>query len=232
MEPERKSAHRLGFPRYSAVKLLVALGLLFVFTPFIEDLPDGDLIDALLLTLVMVSAVLAVGARRRHLIIALVLVVPAVLGKWINHLRPDLLPPEVFLIATVVFFSFVFSHLLRFIVRAPRVNMDVLCAGVAGFLMLGLLFTPVYLIVARLDPTAFNAPQGSAFTGFNAFYFSFITLCTVGYGDISPVSKIARMLAVGEAIAGLFYMAVLISRLVSVYSSTKPAAENDNVDKR
>src|SRR6516165_3337711 len=164
MEPEHKSAHRFGIPRYSAVKLLEALGLLFVFTPFIEDLPDGDLIDALLLTLVMVSGVLAVGARRRHLIIALVLVVPAVVGKWINHLRPDLLPPEVFLIATVVFFSFVLSHLLRFIVRAPRVNMDVLCAGVAGFLMLGLLFTPVYLIVARLDPGAFNAPQGSAFT--------------------------------------------------------------------
>ena len=232
MEPEHKSAHHLGWPRYSAIKLLVALGLLFVFTPFIEDLPRGDLIEAVLLTFVMVSGILAVGARRRHLIIALVLGVPAVVSKWINHLRPDLLPSEVFLIGTTVFFGFVLSHLLRFIVRAPRVDMDVLCAGVAGFLMLGLLFTPVYLIVARLDPTAFNAPQGSAFTGFNAFYFSFITLCTVGYGDISPVSKIARMLAVGEAITGLFYMAVLISRLVSVYSSTNPAAASDDVDKR
>lgn len=232
MEPQHKSAHRFGVPRYSTVKLLVALGLLFVFTPFIEDLPRGDLIEALLLTLVMVSSVLAVGARRRHLIIALVLVIPAAVGKWINHLRPDLLPPEVFLIATVVFFGFVLSHLLRFIVRAPQVNMEVLCAGVAGFLMLGLLWTPVYLLVARLDPGAFTTPAGSALNGFNAFYFSFITLCTVGYGDIMPVSKIARMLAVTEAITGLFYMAVLISRLVSVYSSTKPAAESDNGDER
>src|SRR5437773_10307263 len=137
MEPQHKSAHRFGVPRYSTVKLLVALGLLFVFTPFIEDLPRGDLIEALLLTLVMVSSVLAVGARRRHLIIALALVVPAAVGKWVNHLRPDLLPPEVFLIATVVFFGFVLSHLLRFIVQAPRVNMEVLCAGVAGFLKIG-----------------------------------------------------------------------------------------------
>jgi len=181
---------------------------------------------------VMASSVLAVGARRRHLIIALVLVVPAAMGKWINHLRPDLLPPEVFLIATVVFFGFVLSHLLRFIVRAPRVNMEVLCAGVAGFLMLGLLWTPVYLLVARLDPGEFTTPAGSPLNGFNAFYFSFITLCTVGYGDIMPVSKIARMLAVIEAITGLFYMAVLISRLVSVYSSTKPEPQNDNVNER
>ncbi len=63
MEPQHKSAHRFGVPRYSTAKLLVALGLLFVFTPFIEDLPRGDLIEAILLTLVMVSSVLAVGAR-------------------------------------------------------------------------------------------------------------------------------------------------------------------------
>jgi hypothetical protein len=55
--------------------------------------------------------------------------------------------------------------------------------------------------------------------GFNAFYFSFITLSTVGFGDITPVSKVARTLAAMEAITGLFYVAVLISRLVALYST-------------
>ncbi len=58
--------------------------------------------------------------------------------------------------------------------------------------------------------------------GFNAFYFSFITLSTVGYGDITPVSKVARMLAATEAMTGLLYVAVLIARLVALYSSPKP----------
>jgi Ion channel len=223
VKPRRKSGRLLVASRYSTVKLLVALVLLFVVTPFIEDLPRGDLIEAVLLTLVMVSSVLAVGGRRRILVVALVLVVPAVVGKWINHVRPDLLHPAVFLIATVIFFGFVVAHLLHFIVRAPRVDMEVLCAGVAGFLMLGLLWTPVYLLVARLNPGAFTLPASSGATldGFNAFYFSFITLCTIGYGDVTPVTKVARMLAVTEAIAGLFYMAVLISRLVSLYSTPK-----------
>ena len=223
MKPQHESARSLVASRYSTVKLLVALVLLFVFTPFIEDLPRGDLIEAVLLTLVMVSSVLAVGGRRRILVVALVLVVPAVVGKWINHVRPELLHPAVFLIATVVFFGFVVAHLLHFIVRAPRVDMEVLCAGVAGFLMLGLLWTPVYLLVARLNPGAFTLPAGSGATldGFNAFYFSFITLCTIGYGDVTPVTKVARMLAVTEAIAGLFYMALLISRLVSLYAAPK-----------
>jgi voltage-gated potassium channel len=67
-------------------------------------------------------------------------------------------------------------------------------------------------------PAGPDAP--ATLDGFSALYFSVITLCTVGYGDITPVSRVARMLAMTEAITGLFYMAVLISRLVSVYSST------------
>ena len=214
---------------YSAVKLLVALGLLFITLPFVDDLRDGDLIESALLTLVMISAVRAVGGRRRAHIIALALVVPALTGKWVNHFRPDLMPPAVFIVGAILFFGFVVANLLRFIVRAPRVDANVLCAGVAGFLMLGLLWMPAYILVARLNPSAFSVPAasgvGGTLTGFDAFYFSFITLCTIGYGDITPASKVARMLAVMEGITGLFYMAVLVSRLVSMHSSAQPATE-------
>jgi hypothetical protein len=79
--------------------------------------------------------------------------------------------------------------------------------------------------VAAISPTAFafNTTTGAkeSMHGFNAFYFSFVTLSTVGYGDITPVSKVARMLAAMEAMTGLLYVAVLIARLVALYSSPK-----------
>ncbi len=213
--------------RYSTIELLGALLLLILSAPFIEDLPGGDLIATSLLTVVMISAVFAVGDRREVTIGALILVVPALAGKWLNHFRPDLLHPVVFLVASDLFFAYVVVRLLAFIVRAPWVNASVLCAGVAGFLMLGLLWTPAYLTVAKLNPAAFSVPANpgapASLDGFSALYFSFITLCTVGYGDIAPVSKVARMLAMVEAICGLFYMAVLISRLVSVFSARPPS---------
>jgi len=222
--------------RFSAVELLLALVLLFVSAPFIEDLPGGDLIEAVLLTLVMVAAVLAVGGRRRTLTVALLLLSPALVGKWVNHVRPDLMPPAVLLAPTVIFFGFIVAHLLRFIVRAPRVDTNVLCAGLSGYLLLGLLWLPMHLMVARLNPAAFALPAGASagatLDGFSAFYFSFSTLCTIGYGDITPVSKAARMLAVTEAITGLFYLAVLISRLVAVYASRRPAVETDTAEDR
>jgi hypothetical protein len=211
--------------RYSAVELLGTLILLFLTAPFFQDLPHGDLIEATLMTLAMVFSVMAVGGRRRTMIIAIALVVPAIAGRWIHHLHHEVLHPAVYPAAALVFFGFVVAHLIRFIVKAPQVDANVLCAGVSGFLMLGLLWIPLYMTVARLNPNAFTVPAGTQFDGFSAFYFSFVTLCTVGYGDITPVSGMARMLAIIEAIAGLFYMAVLISRLVSLYSSRRTPAE-------
>ncbi len=220
-----------GVFRYSAIGLLVVLALLFLSAPFIEDLPAGDLIEAGLLTLVMIIAVLAVGARRRTLVTALLLVTPALAGKWVNHFSPGRISALVYLIGAISFFGFVVAHLVRFVLRAPRVDANVLCAGLSGYLLLGLLWIPAYIAVARLNPSAFNLPAGAIMDGFNAFYFSFITLCTVGYGDVTPVSKMARMLAVVEAIAGLFYVAVLISRLVAIYSSPQPAAGSSAADR-
>ncbi len=224
-----------GTFRYSGIELLAVLGLLFLSAPFIEDLPNGDLIEVMLITAVMVSSVLAVGGRRRALTAAIVLLVPALGGKWFNHFWPSTASALVYLFAGIAFFLFVVSNLIRFILRAPQVDANVLCAGLSGYLLLGVLWAPAYIMISRLNPAGFNMPAGpggaTAMDGFNAFYFSFMTLCTVGYGDITPVSKGARMLAVMEAIVGLFYMAVLISRLVAIFSSRQPVPPRDDPTK-
>jgi voltage-gated potassium channel len=213
------------FRRFTNLQLLVALALLFFFFPFVEDVKGGDIIVSILLSVVLLCAVLAVAESKRVLVIAIVLAIPAIAGRWISHFRPDLVPPPVFLTAGLVLIAFVVANLLRFVLRAPSVNMDVLCASLSAYLMLGLLWTVAYWLVDQLTPGgafAFNTNEGrQSIRGFNAFYFSFVTLSTVGYGDITPVSKVARMLAAMEAMTGLLYVAVLIARLVALYSSPK-----------
>ena len=208
--------------RFSAVELLIALALLFFFFPFVEEVKGGDLIVSLLLSLVLLSGVLAVSDRKGVLLIALVLAIPAIAGRWINHFRPDLVRPAVFLTAALVLTAFVVVNLLRCVWRAPSVNIEVLCASISAYLMLGLMWTMAYWLVDQLTPGAFAFNVGPrSMNGFNGFYFSFITLSTVGYGDITPVSRIARWLAAMEAMTGLLYVAILISRLVGLYSSPK-----------
>lgn len=217
---------RPGLLRFSAVELLAALVSLIITAPFLERLTYGPTIEPVLMTLVLVFAVLAVGGNRRTLLWAILLVIPAVVGRWLNHANPDLLAGEVHRVAELVFLGFVVGHLLRFVLRAPRVNAEVLCAGIAGYLMLGLIWMVAYMLVEKAIPGAFlytaGAPSQRTMDGFSSFYFSFATITTVGYGEIVPVANIARMLAVMEAVTGMFYVTVIISRLVALYSSNPP----------
>ncbi len=209
--------------RFSAIELLIVLAAWLVSFPFIETLKAGALIESILLTIVLISALLAVAQRGRSVIIAAFLAVPTLAGRWINHYRPDLITPEVFLIGAILFVLFVIRSLLRFVLTARSVNTEVLCASVSAYLLLGLLWTFGYWLVAEIVPNAFafNAGTDTSMKGFNGLYFSFITLSTVGYGDITPVAKAARMLAATEAITGLLYVAVLIARLVSIHATRK-----------
>ena len=216
---------RLKFRRFSAVQLLIALGLFFICAPFVEEIKSGDLVVSFLLSLVLLSGVLAVAHGKRVLLVALVLAIPAIAGRWLSHFRPDLVPPSFFLTAALVLTAFVVMNLLRFVLRASSVTTEVLCASISAYLMLGLMWTMAYWLVDQLTPGgafSYNTSAGPrSMNGFTGFYFSFITLSTVGYGDITPVSRIARWLAAMEAMTGLLYVAVLIARLVSLYSAPK-----------
>src|ERR1035438_5562533 len=157
-----KAAQRFRRFRFSAVQLLAVLVLLFVCSPFLEYLKHGRAIEAVLVTLVLILSVLAIGGTRRTFIVAVLLSTPAVVARWGHHLWPGLLPAEVFLGAELAFLLFTAVNLLRFILRAPRVNAEVLCAGISGYLILGLLWVLAYMLVARAVPDSFAITTGPA----------------------------------------------------------------------
>lgn len=215
-----------GLRKHSVALFLIALIALLVTLPFFSRIEGGDIAESVAITFVLLAAVPAVGAHRRTLVLAILLVMPALTARWLNHTHPDMIHPAVFLCGGLAFMVFVAVNLLEFIARAPRVNSEVMCAGVAVYLLLGILWSLAYTLIATLEPGAFlfatpTVPGAAApvMRGETAIYFSFITLNTVGYGDITPVSGFARVLAVLESTAGLFYMALLVARLVSLYTS-------------
>jgi hypothetical protein len=220
---EPSGTGKSGLFRLSPTGLLGALLLVFVTAPFVEDMAYGDLVEAVIVTLVMVAGVLVVGGRRRVLVVASLLAVPALLGKWINYFWPNLVIAPVFLGLALALMIYVVANLLLYIQNAPQVNTHVLSAGISAYLMLGLGWAVAYVLVSKVSPNAFayssGPPAGQTMNAFNAFYFSFTILSTVGFGDIVPTSKLARMLTVVESTTGMFYVAILISRLVSLHTS-------------
>ena len=148
-QPMNAPRRRLRLRRFSTVQLLIALGLFFMWAPFVEEIDGGELIVSGLFSLVLLAGVVAVADRKRVLVIAIVLAIPAIAGRWINHFRPDLIPPAVFLVAGLILIAFVVGNLLRFVLRAPSVNTEVLCASISAYLMLGLMWTIAYWLVAN-----------------------------------------------------------------------------------
>lgn len=221
-----------GLRKHSVALFLVTMVVFMVCAPAFESLAWGDFVLSAALSFMMLSGVLAVGASRRKLVLGLLLVIPALVIRWLGHTQSNPMPPLLFLVGALVFLTYVMSHLIEFIIKAPMVNTEVLCAGVVVYLIIGFLWTLGYTALAEIQPGAFVFTAGGdgphTMKGVTAFYYSFITLNTVGYGDIVPVSPVARMMAVMESTTGLFYMALMVARLVSLYSSQPPKNAEKN----
>jgi hypothetical protein len=210
-----------GLFRFSVAQFLVALVVLLAAYPFVTDLEHGEAIETALMTVVLVFAVLAVGGRMWGL--AIILVVPALVGPWIDHFWPGLVAIWLMPCARMLFVGFVVVQLLRFIIKAKHVNSEVLCAGIAAYVLMGLFWTFAYQLQSQLSPGAFSSIHAPGdgeqpLDRFDALYLGFVTLTCLGCNDITPISKIARMLMLLESLAGVLYLAVLIARLVAMYS--------------
>ena len=103
--------------------------------------------------------------------------------------------------------------------RADRVDAELLCGAVGAYLLLGVFWAQTYEIVSFAVPAAFTQPDGAVPSQGALLYFSFTTLTTTGYGDITAINPVVRMWSIFEAIIGTMYNATVIARLVSLYGS-------------
>ena len=111
-----------------------------------------------------------------------------------------------------IFFLICIICLVKKILSTKTVNSDIIKGGICIYLLIGLLWSLFYVLVYELDPMAFKIGEDSI----NFVYFSYLTLTTVGYGDITPVNEFAKMLTNLESITGQLYLAILIAQLVGI----------------
>ena len=191
---------------------------------FHEVAGEQPLFDALL-TVVFLAAVLAVFKQGHHRLLAVILGVPTMVGLWTGYVFPGLPPRAVaatFHLVAVLFLVFSTATLLRgYSYKDEKVSSDSIYGAFCGYLLLGMIFGNVYCLVEWLRPESFSGGanivsqlQNQNQRHFLLVYFSFVTLTSVGYGDITPASDAARGLAVVEALCGQFYVAVLIGELI------------------
>jgi hypothetical protein len=117
--------------------------------------------------------------------------------------------------------------ILMFIFKTHRVTRDVIAASIVVYLLIGILWGFIYSALNFLEPGSFTYNESDTVKETSVFaYFSLVTLTTLGYGDVAPLTARARAFAVTEAIIGQMYIAILIARLVGIHIAQQISAKN------
>ncbi|PRY26471.1 ion channel [Aliiruegeria haliotis] len=102
------------------------------------------------------------------------------------------------------------------LMRRKEADLDALIAAIFGYLLIGMTWASLFVQVERMSPGAISYPEGEPLWS-SMVYFSLVTLTSLGYGDILPVSGIARVLAALEAVIGVLYLAVMVGSIVGSF---------------
>lgn len=210
------------FRRSRFFLLLFCLVLYMAIAPLLAKFAHIRIVTNITFSVILFSTIYAVSQKRRHWVIAVLLAAPMLFAVWEHYIDP--LPEVSFIgnIFQVLFFAFTAVLILRYVFGQDHVDLDVISAAVVVYMFVGFMWSALYTILEYKAPGSFSMNPALLDIGGNIGkfnYFSFVTLTTLGYGDITPVSSPAKSFAVLEAFIGQLYLTVLIARLVGMQIS-------------
>lgn len=194
----------------------VALLALILLSPVVEDHLYGERLLRVLFTITIASAVCAASENRKALLIACLIALPWLFVTWVGSGAAENTATVIAGSLFVLLNLFVFCLIIRRVINAAVIDLNIVCGGLALYLLIAVAWGVTYNIIEALVPGSFAA--GTTPIPWHKFlYFSLTTITTLGYGDILPTSPFARIWSTMEAVTGVLYVAVLVARLVSLY---------------
>ncbi len=218
---KRFRIHRFTF-------LFIAILAQFVLVPLLERVA-GSLVP-LVFILVVFGVLGTLDLRKPFLLFCLGLGVTATVLQIVSRLMAVGFETDPYLLISalgldIVFLLIVVLVLMKKVFSEEKVTGETIKGGISVYFMLGFLWSYIYLLVLFLDPGAITFPvpveRLSTIT-----YFSFTTLTTLGYGDITPASWMARNLTILESTIGPIFLTVLIARLVGLHVAAKSSSRD------
>lgn len=209
--------------RWRHLILLILLLVLYIAAPIVVALPFGIVMMNIMANAVFVAGVYAVSERRLFFIATAVLALCSVSLSWLVFAGGHARLAAAAQLSLGLMLSLFVVGILGYVLRHGPVTADKIYAAICVYLLIGYAWSFVFSLLEQLQPGSFTSVDETiaghqfAARSLQMRYFSFVTLTTVGYGDIVPRSAAARSLVVIEAIMGQIYLAVVIARLVGLH---------------
>ena len=204
-------------------QLLFSLILLFIFRPY----DRGHIYMAVwqvFFVIVFFSAIFNCKHSKRTRMFSAYFGIPAIIIQWINLFAQNKMLTVIFLVFMILFTFIITSSIINRVILNARVKLETLRGVVCAYFMIAFGFSFIYFLIDLITPGSFHiSPDlGASFSHTRylseMMYFSFVTLLSIGYGDITAIKDVGQTFTILEGIIGQFYIAILVSRLVAVYS--------------
>ena len=202
--------------------LLVLILLTIVLTPFLDQFIETRVLMDIFLTTIFFAIIFAIRSKRTHGIIGSILVLPLIVSTWSIYFIES---PHIGLLTRIfgaLFFAYAVIIILQIVVRSTEVTQETIFAAIVAYLLIALMWAFLYMTMELVIPGSFTRPEASIRAETMHFeYFSFVTITTLGYGDITPLTNRASALVLLEALVGQIYLVVLVAWLVGMHVSRK-----------
>ena len=200
--------------------LLIFIIAMLVLGPLIEEFVGLRILMDILWSAIFVSAIYAVSQKKHHIIIAVLLALPMLGAIWTKYFVQYQTLTVVGSLCGAAFILFAIIQMLIFIYSHKEVTRDMIVGAAVVYLLMAIMWTFIFTVVETLHPGSFNIPEGQGIEATQSFlYYSFVTLNTLGDGDITHVTRLARSLCILEAVIGQLYLVVQVAWLVGVHVS-------------
>jgi hypothetical protein len=202
--------------------LLILILLMLVLTPFLDEFIETRILMDVFLTAIFIFIIYSIRLKRSQAIIAFVLVLPLIIATWSTYFVEIKTLSMLTRIFGALFFAYAAINILRIIVKSEKVTRETIFAAIFAYLLIALMWAFLYMILELVSPGSFSFPD-KGFQGetMRYEYLSFVTITTLGYGDITPVTDKASALVIIEAVIGQIYLVVLVAWLVGMHVSRR-----------
>ena len=187
-------------------------------------------------TLIFVSGVMTMEKRKMRI---LYLAIAAFIMQWVSQFLEWEVVTDVSRLLNILLFLIIVFSLIKEMATSKVVTVRVIMASISGYLLLGIIYSIFILAIIQRDPGAFsntmqlNGIQDPAYHLSESLYFGFVTLATLGYGDIIPLKPYSRSLATLITVSGQLYVATIIGILIGKFAASDPAHhKQDNSRKK
>ena len=219
-----KKEHKSSKKQHNFINLFLSLIFLLFGVSFVNmetSVWSEEILDILMIVVILVAVKsLKIDNTWRWTVYALVIVfvLMTAVGKFIDaNLHVYLV-----LATLLIFFIGAFFIAAKEVLFVGEIDFNSVVGSLSLYLLLGLIWAVIYLILLVADPSSFSGMEMQSWQQIfpRVIYYSFVTLTTLGYGDILPTTRIAEFFVYMEAVIGVFYMAIIVASLVSIHAST------------